>query len=538
MGAPLTGGGSEVSERARVLVVDDDPDILMLCRILLAAHGHEVLTATEGAAALTAVREQQPSVVVLDYMLPDMTGLEVIGALHDAGAEIPIVMLTARADIHDQQEAWQAGVTDYLIKPFEERRLLDAIESALRPDRADHEKRRRAEALDRLRAGDVAAWRRLAGVLENADDAIITVSVEGVITGWNRAAERLYGYSSGEAIGQNVVMLTPPGHSDEVPGILARIYRGEKVDHYETVRQHRKGSVLHVSLAVSPTVEPSGEVSGAAMICRDVTERRSAEMRFRALVEAAPDAMVIVDGAGLIELVNAQTEVLFAYPREELVGQPVEILVPARFRPQHPSHREMYLRSPRVRPMGAGIELQGLRKDGTEFPVEISLSPIETDEAVSISATIRDVTERKQAETMFKGLLEAAPDAIVGVDSMGRIRLVNAQAEMLFGYPREEMVGQPVEILVPEAQRRTHPAHRDGYFAEPRPRSSHGRRARPLRSAQGWNRVPGGDLAQPARDEHRDRRVGLNPGRDRTIPSRGGTSGGTRTRARSEPTPA
>lgn len=192
---------------------------------------------------------------------------------------------------------------------------------------------------------------------------------------------------------------------------------------------------------------------------------------FQTLLEAAPDAMIIIAADGHIVLANQQAERLFGYDREEMLGQPVELLIPRRFRAAHPTYRTAYFREPKPRPMGTGgVELFGACKDGTEFPAEVSLSPLEIGGQRMAIAAIRDGTARRQVRENFRRLLEAAPDAMVITGGDGHILFVNAQVERLFGYDRQELLGQPVEILIPERYRAAHPAHRQGYFNAPRVR--------------------------------------------------------------------
>jgi formate hydrogenlyase transcriptional activator len=214
---------------------------------------------------------------------------------------------------------------------------------------------------------------------------------------------------------------------------------------------------------------------------REVQERTEAlrrrELQFRALFEFSPDAIVVSNSEGRITEANPRVGSMFGYEPGELIGQSVEVLVPERFRATHPAFRKEYVAAARVRPMGAGLELFGRRKDGTEFAVDIMLSPMETTEGRAVISVIRDVSERKKAqetiqrsEAQFRALFEFSPDAIIASDREGRIAEMNARVESMFGYQRGELLGQSIELLVPERFRHTHPARRNDYAAAARVR--------------------------------------------------------------------
>jgi PAS domain S-box-containing protein len=235
---------------------------------------------------------------------------------------------------------------------------------------------------------------RLALIVTSSHDAIIGETGEGVITSWNPAAERLYGYTAPEMIGRNVDVLYPAERMVQEMAISHAILAGRRVDRYLAGRVGKDRLLPMVSLTASPITDLAGSVVGIASASRELSDQERAEESFRGLLEASPDSIVGVDRDGRIVLVNAQTVRMFGYSRTELIGEPVEMLLPAAAGAAHPAHRATFRSDPRPRPMGIGLQLAGRRQDGTEFPAEIALSTVGTGDDLTAVAFVRDVTDR------------------------------------------------------------------------------------------------------------------------------------------------
>jgi PAS domain S-box-containing protein len=230
----------------------------------------------------------------------------------------------------------------------------------------------------------------LASLVQSADDAIVGKTVDGVITSWNSGAERLYGFSAEEVAGRPFDLVIPEVARDAESKMLRRVAAGERIEPYEADRLCKDGSPVTVSVAISPIMDAAGHIVGVASMSRDLSARKLAETKLRWMLEVAPDAILGVDASGSVELVNGQCERLFGYDRDELMGQPVEMLIPDGLRPVDAGQ------------IGAGLELVTLHKDGTEIPVEISLSALETPGGRLTMAALRDITDRKRIERQLR----------------------------------------------------------------------------------------------------------------------------------------
>jgi PAS domain S-box-containing protein len=313
-------------------------------------------------------------------------------------------------------------------------------------------------------------------LLDASPDAAIATDADGKVLFWSRAANSLYGYDSSEALHRSIFDLIIPAQSVESEqGYLTDMADKDSLT-YESIRKRKDNSLLYVNISSRIIRNAKGKTSYVLSNNIDVTQLQAlrdaklVEARYGEILQSMPDGIVMVNPTGSIVYSNSQAEVLFGYEAGKMQGAPIEMLLPERFRGRHIAHRSNYMEQPRTRSMGMGFELFGLRQDGTEFPIEISLSPLRTQESVLVMSAIRDISERKKAEQKFRGLLESAPDAIIIVDQEGKLVIVNSQTEKLFGYSREELIGEKIELLLPERYRKHHPGHRRGFFNDPRVR--------------------------------------------------------------------
>jgi PAS domain S-box-containing protein len=409
-------GGGERPGAPRILVVEDDELVRdLIVRAL--ADEYNVETAGDGVKGLEAAQRLRPALIVTDIVMPGLRGDALLRELrkHPELDATPILVLTARGDDELRVQVLSEGAQDYLAKPFSVGELRARVGNLVAAQKA------RALILDRGAARETA-------IFEVALDAIVSMDHRGLVTGFNPAAEHIFGYSNAEALGRPLAeLIIPPSLRDAHQRGLARYLEcgdgpvmGKRIE-LTAMRKDRTEFPVEVSICRIPASDPpvfTGFLRDLTELKRNADALRSAEgraaaaearwkaeQRFRKLLESAPDAMVIANTQGVIVEVNAQAEKLFGYERGELLGRDVEVLAAADVREQFQKYRAEYLQDPKSRPMGSGLELRALRKDGGEIPVEVSLSPIEMDDGLVVTAAIRDVSDRRRAAQIERELI-------------------------------------------------------------------------------------------------------------------------------------
>ena len=337
------------------------------------------------------------------------------------------------------------------------------------------ERRKRAGEIRATRAAlmsQVAEFEQtsalLASIVQSSDDAIIGLGPDRRVLTWNAGAERLYAYREEEIRGRPIDVLVPDRDKSEVSASLGRVLREQAVERIETEQVTRHGRRVHVFMTISPIHDGANTVIGGSIVARDVTARKTAEESLRrseatarAFLESASESIVDPAAPGRIVLVNARTETMFGYVRTELIGQPVEVLIPIPLRERHVAHRGTYMTAPRIRSMGQGLDLAGLKKDGAEFPVEVSLSYIETDEGTRAIAFVTDISDRvafqkaaRQADklaalgTLSAGIAHEINNPIGIISSRVEVMMLEAEQEGLSDEVRKDL-----EVILRHARR-------------------------------------------------------------------------------------
>ena len=419
----------------RVLILEDNPRDAKLTVGVLQGGGYKLRF--EITDSLEFFRERlekgEYDVILADFNLRNWTALDALEILKRSGKDIPLIMVTGFLGDEAAAECIKRGAADFVLKD-RPARLPNTVQRVL------EEKRLRTENKLALETTS-----RLATIVESSDDAIIGKTLEGVITNWNKGAEKLYGYSAGEVLGQPISVLAPPERAEEVTQILARLKRGERLEHFESVRVRKDGSLVDVSLSIFPLTDSRGEVTGIASIARDVTERKRAdqelhesEERYRSLVEAAPDVIYTVSAEdGSLTSLNPAFETLTGWSRAEWLGKPFVGMVHPDDLPVAVERFQKALRGEMHPPR----ELRVLCKSGEYLVGEFtSTQQVKDGKVVGQLAIARDITDRKRAEEalieeryLLHTLMDNLPDAVYFKDRESHFTRINKADVKLFG---------------------------------------------------------------------------------------------------------
>ncbi|WP_051906953.1 PAS domain S-box protein [Methylomarinum vadi] len=440
----------------RILIVEDEALIAEEIQDRLQRLGYTVVgIADTGVLAIDIATQTQPDLVLMDIQIKGkMDGIEASEQIYTS-LDIPVIYATAHSDQATLNRAKNIAQFGYILKPFQERDLMVTIPMAIH-----------RHGMERQMQENQITY---ATILNSIHDGVIVTDKQACIRFLNPIAESLTGWRIDEMHGisaESIKLIDgQTRRALDNPFVQALHQNTEVVYSDPCILIGHDGLEISVDFSVSPVKNLAGKVVGAAAIVRNISERRIAEQKFRSLLESVPEPMLVINAEGQIALANSQAGMLFGYGHEEMAGILVEKLIPERMRIQHKEHRKKYLGHPRARSMGEGLELYGVRKDGAEFPIDVSLNTLNAADGILVFCSIRDITSRKRheeelrtSEQRFRTLVEQATDGIFTSDKEGNYLDVNAAGCEMLGYSREEILQLSIpDILSPEEVLRVEP---------------------------------------------------------------------------------
>jgi PAS domain S-box-containing protein len=431
----------------RVLLLEDNPRDAKLTTSVLEAGGYTLQYEVTDSPEVFRERLEKADydVILADFNLRNWTAIDALETLKQSGKDIPLIVVTGSLGDEAAVECIKQGAADFVLKD-RPARMPSAVQRALDEKRLRTENKRAFEAISRL-----------ATIVESSDDAIIGKTLDGAITSWNKGAEKLYGYSAAELLGQSISTLVPADRSEEVGQILSRVKRGERLEHFESVRVRKDGGLVDVSLSIFPLTDSRGEVTGIAAIARDITERKRAEQalrkserKYRQLHESMMDGFVRLDMDGRIMEANDAFCQMLGYSLEELSKLPYKDLTPEKWQAFETKIIEEEVQT---RGYSEVYSKEYRRKGGAIIPVELRTYLLldESGDPCGMWAIVRDITERKWAEEMlreYEEVVEGSDEMIAVVDRDYCYLLANRAFLDQRGMERENVVGSSVaEVL-------------------------------------------------------------------------------------------
>jgi PAS domain S-box-containing protein len=383
--------------QARILLVDDDARVRRVISTMLSRHsGWEICgEAGDGQQSVELARATNPDVVLMDVSMPGMNGLDATRILRRERPRVDVILVSQNDPKIISHQAAEVGARAFCSKSDLARNLVPIIERTLE-DR--HSKRTDMAFQVFERGPNAQASNLLAAIVDSSDDIIISKNLDGIITSWNNTARRVFGYSSKEAIGAHITLIIPKDRLPEEDTIISRVRRGERIEHFDTVRQRKDGTLIDISLTISPVRDSSGRIVGASKVAREITDRKRAERStalLAAIVDSSDDAIVSKTLDGIITSWNKSAERIFGYLPEEAVGKHITLIIPRDRWNEESSIIARICRGDRV----DHFQTLRRRKDGSLVDVSLTISPVKDSAGniIGASKVARDITAQVRA---------------------------------------------------------------------------------------------------------------------------------------------